>query len=198
MIQIEDKLVSLELLKEEFVCNLNACKGACCVQGQSGAPLTNEEVTVIEQEYKNVKPYLREEGVMAIESQGTSMIDSDGDHVTPLREGKECAYTVFDDGGTAMCGIELAWKEGKTEFRKPVSCHLYPVRTKRYPTFEAVNYERWQICSEACVLGKELKVPVYKFTKDALIRKYGEAWYEELDLAKSELDKMNQNDQNTK
>ena len=190
MIQIGDKLVSLELLKEEFVCNLGACKGACCVEGQSGAPLTDEEVLIIEEEYENVRPFLRNEGVEAIEQQGTSMIDSDGDHVTPLREGKECAYTVFDESGTAQCGIELAWKDGKTSFRKPVSCHLYPIRTKRYPTFEAVNYERWQICKPACKLGAELKVPVFKFAKEALIRKYGEAWYEELELVKSELDKM--------
>ncbi|GAB5539262.1 MAG: DUF3109 family protein [Salibacteraceae bacterium] len=190
MIQIGDKLVSLELLKEEFVCNLGACKGACCVEGQSGAPLTDEEVLIIEEEYENVRPFLRNEGVEAIEQQGTSMIDSDGDHVTPLREGKECAYTVFDESGTAQCGIELAWKDGKTSFRKPVSCHLYPIRTKRYPTFEAVNYERWQICKPACKLGAELKVPVFKFAKEALIRKYGEAWFEELELVKSELDKM--------
>ena len=110
--------------------------------------------------------------------------------VTPLRDGKECAYTVFDEKGTAMCGIELAWKEGKTSFRKPISCHLYPIRTKRYSEFEAVNYERWNICSPACSLGKELKVPVFKFTKDALIRKYGEQWYAALEEAAEEYYKM--------
>ena len=192
MIQIDDKLVSLELFKEDFVCNLCACKGACCVEGQSGAPLTEDEVEIIKAEYQNVKPYLRSEGIEAIEEQGTSIIDSDGDHVTPLREGKECAYTVFSDDGMAMCGIELAWKDCKTNFQKPVSCHLYPVRTKKYPTFEAVNYERWQICKPACALGKELSVPVFRFTKDALMRKYGEAWYNELELVNSELYKMDQ------
>lgn len=188
MIQIDDKLVSIELLKEEFVCNLTACKGACCVEGDSGAPLTEDELGILEREYPNFKPFLREEGIHAVEEQGTSVKDFEGEWVTPLRDGKECAYTVFDERGTAMCGIELAWKAGKTTFRKPVSCHLYPVRTKRYNTFEAVNYSRWHICSPACTLGRELKVPVYKFTREALIRAYGEEWYKALESIAGELE----------
>ncbi|MEX2596544.1 MAG: DUF3109 family protein [Salibacteraceae bacterium] len=190
MIEIDDKLVSLDVVEEAFVCDLTACKGACCVEGDSGAPLTDEELPQIEAAFKQSKSYLRPEGIAAIEAQGAFVKDADGEWVTPLRDGKECAYTVFDSKGMAMCGIELAWKDGHTSFRKPVSCHLYPIRTKRYSDFEAVNYERWSICSPACTLGKELKVPVYKFAKEALIRKYGEQWYSALEQAADELDKM--------
>jgi hypothetical protein len=195
MIQINDQIISLEVLREEFVCNLSACKGACCVHGDSGAPLDKKEMVTIAKEFSNIRPYLRPEGVESIESQGTSVKDKDGDWVTPLREGKECAFTVFEKDGTAKCGIEMAWNDGATHFRKPISCHLYPIRTKKYPTFEAVNYERWTICSDACSLGKELKVPVYKFLKDPLIRKYGAEWYSALEEAVIELDKMKQADQ---
>ncbi len=195
MIQIDDQIVSLEVLKEEFVCNLSACKGACCIHGDSGAPLEKKEMAIIEREFSKIKPHLRKEGVEAIEKQGTSVLDKDGDWVTPLRDGKECAFTVFEKNGTAKCGIEVAWQKGDTSFRKPISCHLYPIRTKKYPTFEAVNYERWAICSEACKLGKDLKVPVYKFLKEPLQRKYGTEWYAVLETAVSELDKMKQQDQ---
>lgn len=190
MIQIDDQLISLEVIEEAFVCDLNACKGACCVEGDAGAPLTDDEVAILEKEYPNFSSFLREEGKEAVVQQGTSVRDSDGEWVTPLRDGKECAFTVFDAKGTAMCGIELAWKEGKTTFRKPISCHLYPIRTKQYKDFEAINYERWQICSPACSLGASLKVPVFKFTKDALIRKYGEQWYAALEDAAEEFYKM--------
>lgn len=190
MIQIDDQLISLEVIEEAFVCDLNACKGACCVEGDAGAPLTDDEVAILEKEYPNFSSFLREEGKEAVVQQGTSVRDSDGEWVTPLRDGKECAFTVFDAKGTAMCGIELAWKEGKTSFRKPISCHLYPIRTKQYKDFEAINYERWQICSPACSLGASLKVPVFKFTKDALIRKYGEQWYAALEDAAEEIYKM--------
>lgn len=183
MIQINNQLISTEVFEEEFVCNLSACKGACCIEGDAGAPITNEEAEIISKEYENFKSYLSEKGIKSIEKQGFYVLDEDGEPETPLNDGAECSYTVFDKSGNAMCGIELAWKEGKTSFRKPISCHLYPIRTKQYKTFEAVNYERWTICSDACKLGQELKVPVYKFTKDALIRKYGEAWYEELSEA---------------
>ncbi len=187
MIQIDDKIVSLEVVQKAFVCDLHACKGACCVEGDSGAPLTEEEVGILKDEYENFKPYLRQEGVDSVEAQGTSVVDDDGDFVTPLRDGKECAYTVFSKEGMAMCGIELAWKEGKTHFRKPISCHLYPIRTKRYRDFEAVNYERWNICSDACTLGQSLKVSVHQFAKEALIRKYGEDWFNALDEASRSL-----------
>jgi len=181
-IQIKDTVVSSEIFEEAFVCDLSRCKGACCVEGDAGAPLETLEVKILEKEYENIKPFLRSEGIAAIEEQGTSILDTrDDEPVTPLVEGKECAYVVFDEKGTALCGIENAWKAGKTSFRKPISCHLYPIRINKYRTFEAVNYHKWEICSPACSLGLELKVPVFKFLKEALIRKYGQEWYDEAD-----------------
>lgn len=182
MISIGDALVSEDILEKEFVCDLSKCKGACCVEGDAGAPLEKDEVGILEEIFEDVKPYLRPEGVKAIEEQGTSVIDpSDGEYVTPLVNGAECAYVIFDDKGITKCGIEKAWEEGKVQWRKPVSCHLYPIRIDRYSSYDAVNYHKWQICSPACDLGAQLKVPVYKFTKDALIRKYGPAWYSDLE-----------------
>lgn len=180
MIQIGKTLISEDILEKEFVCNLNACKGACCVEGDSGAPLLESETSILEKIQDSIKPYLRPEGIQAIEEQGSWTADSDGDLVTPLVNNAECAYVVFDENGTTLCGIEKAWKDGVVSFRKPVSCHLYPIRIKSYPSFDAVNYDKWDICSDACTLGAELKVPVYQFAKDSLIRRYGEDWYEEL------------------
>lgn len=182
MISIGKSLVSAELLSEQFVCDLQKCKGACCVEGDAGAPLEKEEVAILAQEYPRFKSYLRPEGIKAVEAEGTHVIDpTDDEPVTPLVNGAECAYVVFDEKGTTLCGIEKAWRDGQTSFRKPVSCHLYPIRIQRYQSFDAVNYHEWQICAPACDLGKELKVPVYRFAKDALLRKYGEDWYAELE-----------------
>lgn len=151
------------------------------MEGDSGAPLLESETAILEKIYDSVRPYLRPEGVAAIEEQGTWTADSDGDLVTPLVNNAECAYVVFAEDGSTWCGIEKAWKDGVVDFRKPVSCHLYPVRIKSYPSFDAVNYDKWDICSDACSLGKELQVPVYQFAKEALIRRYGDDWYQELD-----------------
>lgn len=182
MIAVGDTLLSEDLLEKAFVCDLTKCKGACCVEGDAGAPLESEEVTILEEIYEDVKPFLRPEGAAAIEEQGTSIQDpSDDEWVTPLVNGAECAYVIFDEKGVTKCGIEKAWEEGAVDFRKPVSCHLYPIRIDKYATYDAVNYHKWQICSPACDLGAQLKVPVYKFTKDALIRKYGPEWYKELE-----------------
>lgn len=181
MFEIGKTLVAREVIERAFVCDLSRCKGACCVEGDSGAPLEEDEVSTLAQEYPAIAPYLRPEGRAAIAAQGTAVKDpSDGEMVTPLRQGKECAYTLFDAKGTALCGIEKAWQEGATPFRKPISCHLYPIRIRRYRGFEAVNYDRWEICSPACTLGASLQVPVYVFTKEALLRKYGSHWYSEL------------------
>jgi hypothetical protein len=198
MIQIDNQLISTEILQEEFVCNISACKGECCVAGDAGAPITIEESKIIDREFDKFKSYIPAKGLKSIEEQGRFVLDENGELETPLNNGKECAYTVFDEKGSAMCGIELAWKDGKTNFRKPISCHLYPIRTTQYESFEAVNYERWSICSDACSLGKELKVPIFKFTKDALIRKYGEAWYEELCKADLALKNLEQTDDKNK
>lgn len=183
MIDIEGKIVSREIFERQFVCNLQACKGICCVKGDSGAPLSQEETEILSQNYRSIMPFLAEDGKQAIQHLGTHIMDVDGEPVTPLVQGTHCAYTVFDEGGTAHCGIENAWKAGATAFRKPISCHLYPIRVQTYDQFHAINYDKWDICDPACTLGKELQVPVYKFLKEALIRKYGVGWYTQLSIA---------------
>jgi len=186
MIEIGDTIISRDLLHNAFVCDLAACKGACCVEGDSGAPLEEDERAILDKEYEAIKPYLLEEGRKAIEWQGSSVIDSDGDLGTPLVEEGACAYAIFENG-KALCGIEKAWKAGATAFRKPLSCHLYPVRVSTYSSFQAVNYHRWKICDPACRLGAQLEVPVYVFLKDALIRRFGPAWYHELERVHAHL-----------
>jgi hypothetical protein len=178
MILLEDKLISEEIFSEEFVCNLSKCKGACCVEGDVGAPLEKEETAILDEIYEKVKPYLTKEGIASIEKQGKWEIDDrDGDFVTPMVEGKQCSYVTYDEKGITKCGIEKAFEDGVIDYQKPISCHLYPIRVKEYSTFTAFNYDEWPICSPACALGKELKVPVYKFVKAPLIRKYGEEFY---------------------
>lgn len=187
MFAIQHCLVSDELLERKFVCDLNACKGACCVEGDGGAPLTEKEAITLEEIYEDVKPYLTKKGIEAIEEQGSSIKENNGELSTPLVGNKECAYVVFESDGLASCGIEKAWKAGKINFQKPVSCHLYPVRITEYEGFDAVNYHEWSICKPACSCGTKLNVPVYRFLKDALIRKYGLDWYTELDTIFSQL-----------
>jgi len=181
MFQIDKTLISEEILENDFVCNLSACKGACCVAGESGAPLEANELEILADNFAKVKPFLRPEGIQAIESQGTSVKGWDGGWETPLVNGNECAYTFFDANGTAKCGLEEAYNKGVTDWKKPISCHLYPVRTRAYTEFTAVNYHKWEICDAACSLGSALNVPIYRFVKDALIRKFGEDWYTELE-----------------
>lgn len=181
MFQLGKTIISEDLIEKEFVCNLGACKGECCIAGEAGAPLEKEEVKILKEIYKDVKPFLRTEGIATIEKQGTHIETDKGDFETPLVDGAECAYVTFTDKGIASCGIEDAYNAGKVNFRKPISCHLYPVRVQNYSSFAAVNYHKWPICDDACTLGKELQVPVYKFVKDALIRKFGESWYKELE-----------------
>ncbi|MBQ0116311.1 MAG: DUF3109 family protein [Flavobacterium sp.] len=187
MFQLGKTIVSEDILEKEFVCNLTACKGGCCVDGDAGAPLSKEETAILEEIYPTIKPFLRPEGIEVIEKQGTWLIGTDGDMETPLINNADCAYVIFD-GDTALCGIEQAYNEGLISWKKPVSCHLYPIRIREYSDFSAVNYNRWHICSDACVLGKELSVPVYKFVKEALVRKFGLEWYEELEQVAKELE----------
>ncbi len=184
MIQIDDKLISEDLFEEEFVCNLSKCKGACCVEGDIGAPLEKEEADILDAIYPKIKPYLTADGIAAIEEKGTWEIDpSDGDYVTPMVGTRDCVYVTFDDHGITKCGIEKAYEDGAIDWQKPISCHLYPIRVQQYSSFEALNYHEWHICNDACALGKELQVPVYKFLKTPLIRKYGEAFYQTLSEA---------------
>ena len=190
MFQIGNTIVSDEIIENEFVCNLSACKGQCCIDGDAGAPLLKDEIEILDKIYDTVKPYLRPEGIQAIEEQGKWVVGTDGEYETTLVNGSECAYVIFD-GDTVLCGIEQAYNEGLIDYKKPISCHLYPIRIKEYSQFSAVNYHRWHICDDACTLGKELEVPVYKFLKAPLIRKYGEDWYNELDTVATEWKKQN-------
>jgi Protein of unknown function (DUF3109) len=181
MFPLGKTIVSEDIIEKDFACNLTACKGACCVYGYAGAPLEDEETAILNDIYPKVKPFLSQEGIQAIEAQGTVVKGEDGDWETPLVNGGECAYVFFDNSNIAKCGIEEAYHKGIINWKKPVSCHLYPVRVHQFSTFTAVNYHKWQICDEARASGKKLQIPVYKFVKEALIRKFGEDWYLELE-----------------
>lgn len=183
MLQINDKIVSLSLLEEKFVCDLNICKGACCVQGDAGAPLLNEETALLRDIFPAIKPYLRPESVEAITVSGTHVVDrNDDEPVTPLLNDKECVYAFFENG-IARCAIEKAWTDGVISFRKPVSCHLYPIRVRDYDNFMAVNYDRWPVCKPATVRGKKLNVPVFVFCRESIIRRFGRDFFRELEIA---------------
>jgi hypothetical protein len=186
MIIVQDKLISDELIEEQFVCNLNACKGACCWEGDFGAPLEKAELAILKQIYPEVRPYLTEAGQKVIDSEGTAQyFRGMKSYGTSLVEGGACAFMTMTAAGVSQCGIELAWRDGKIPFRKPISCHLYPIRVSKSKAMgtEMLNYDRWDICAAACSLGKKEKVPVYQFLKEALIRAYGADFYEELDAA---------------
>ncbi len=180
MFQLGKTIVSEDIIEKEFVCNLSTCKGKCCIDGEAGAPLEEDELKILLDIYPKVKPFLRAEGILAIEYQGL-FITNEGEYETPLINNKDCAFVIFDEKNTAKCGIEEAYNQGVINWKKPISCHLYPIRIMNYSEFSAVNYHHWPICDDACVLGKELQIPVYKFVKEALIRKFGEDWYSELE-----------------
>ena len=183
MIAIQNTLVSEDLLEKKFVCDLNACKGQCCVAGDSGAPLEKEEISILERIFEEVKPNMTKEGIQAIEQHGFFIVDSDGDDTLPLVDGsKQCAFAVIENG-MAKCSIEKTFASGKINFKKPISCHLYPVRITKYDGYEAVNYHEWSVCQPACVCGSKMDVPVYRFLRTPLVRKYGEAWYEQMSAA---------------
>lgn len=180
MIQVDHVILSDDIKDHFFVCHTEKCRGACCVEGDLGAPLEEAELPLLEAAYEQVKPYLMPEGIAAIEKQGKYVLDEDGEYSTTTIDGAECAFAVYDEEGTLQCGIEQAYNNGKTTFQKPISCHLYPIRVKKYEGFEALNYNRWHICKSACSLGEKLRVPLYRFLKEALVRKYGAAWYDKL------------------
>lgn len=183
MIVIDNKVISDDLGDKFFVCDLEKCKGACCVQGDGGAPLSEEEVSLLPTIYEKVKPYLTEEGKQTIEEKGfTNQEPGEEYRSTPLRPSDSaCAYVNFDENGITYCGIEKAYLDGKINFQKPISCHLYPVRIKEHKDFHAINYDQWEICSPACKLGKDLGIPVYQFVKTPLIRKYGKEFFAALE-----------------
>lgn len=186
MFQLGKTIVSEEIIENDFVCNLTACKGACCIDGNAGAPLEDKETEILVDIYADLKPFLRPEGVAVIEDQGAFIKGDDGEWETPLVNNSECAYVTFSDNGITKCGIEEAYNQGAIQWKKPVSCHLYPVRVREYSALTAVNYHKWEICDPACSLGAELQVPIYKFVKEALIRKFGASWYKELEQVAEE------------
>ncbi|MEG0796591.1 MAG: DUF3109 family protein [Odoribacter sp.] len=187
MIQIENTLISFDLFEKKFYCDLNQCKGICCVEGDSGAPLEEDEPLKIKENYEGIQTYMKPEGIKAVQEQGFVIIDTDGELVTPLIQGKECAYAI-EENGVCWCAIEKAWREGKSTFRKPISCHLYPIRITRYEEFEALNYDKWGICHCARIKGEQQDMPIYRFVKDALITKYGERWFEQVEYAAREIE----------
>lgn len=181
MLQIKNTLVSLDVIEKKFVCDLSKCMGDCCVHGDYGAPLEPEELATINKYLPKIKDYLNEKAIKSLTKYGTKLKDDEGSFVTPLIDKKECVYTYFESN-IAKCAIEKAFLNGDIDFQKPISCHLYPIRITKYPTFIAVNYHKWEICNPASENGKTLGVPVYKFLKDPLIRKFGKKWYDELEL----------------
>jgi hypothetical protein len=187
MLQIEDTVISLDVLDEHFMCDLSNCKGICCVEGDAGAPLEVDEVNKLEEILPVIWEYLSDKSKAVIQNQGVSYIDDDGEPVTSIVDGKECVFTYTDRDGIYKCAIEKAYREGKVDFYKPLSCHLYPIRLQKYESFLAVNYHQWKICDCARTLGRNQKTPIYKFLKAPLIRKFGESWYQQLEIAATEL-----------
>ena len=183
MLQIDNTVISLDLLEERFVCDLVSCKGACCIEGDSGAPLEDNEIEIIEELMPLIWDDLSDVSKKVIEKQGVFYIDEDNEPVTSIVSGRECVFTFTDENGICKCAIEKAFREGKTDFYKPISCHLYPVRLQKYKSFTAVNFHKWNICDCALVLGSKLKVPAYVFLKEPLVRKFGKEWYEQLEIA---------------
>ncbi len=180
MIEIDDKIIATDILTEEFCCPLDECKGECCVEGNAGAPLEIEEVDILEEEYENYKPFMTPEGIAEVERQGFMYVDSDGDYCTPLVNDAECAYSVVENGLT-LCAIEKAYRAGKTTFKKPISCHLYPIRVKKFSHgFYGLNLHRWDICRCAFACGKCKGVKLYKALQEPLERRFGEEFYAQL------------------
>jgi hypothetical protein len=182
VLQVQNTIVSLDLIEKEFCCNLTHCLGSCCIEGESGAPVELDEVERLESVLPDVWEDLSESARKLIREQGVVYADRDGELVTSIVNGKDCVFTCYDENGICFCAIEKAWREGKTNFMKPISCHLYPVRVKKFADFTAVNYHEWSICSGARALGTKNNLPVYVFLKEPLIRKFGKDWYDELCL----------------
>jgi hypothetical protein len=196
MIAIDNVLISDDVLQEQFVCDLAKCKGGCCEDGDAGAPLQKNEMAIVKAVYETVKPYMSRDGIAVVERTGFYEYDREFGWVTPTVEGKICAYGIRDKQGVIKCAFEQAYCDGKIEWKKPISCHLYPIKIKNTKEYEMVNYEpRESLCSAACELGKKLKVPAYVFLKDALIRKYGPEFYSGLEQVAEAYFKNKSNDQ---
>lgn len=181
VIAIDNALISEDVVEAQFVCDLHKCKGGCCEDGDAGAPLEKRELKILKEAYEKIKPYLTEEGNAEIKQQGNYVYDDEFGWVTPTVNGAICAYGFRDARGIIKCGIEAAYNDGLLDWKKPISCHLYPIRVQKTRHYTMVNYEpRDVLCRPGCVLGKKAKVPVYQFLKEALIRKFGAPFYETL------------------
>lgn len=189
MFQIGDAIVASDIIEENFLCDLSVCMGECCVEGDAGAPLEEDEVKIIEDLLSEVWDDLSPAAQAVIKEHGVAYRDHDGDMVTSIVHGKDCVFTYYDEKGICKCAIEKAYREGRTNFYKPISCHLYPIRLQKYKDFTAVNYHRWSICKAAVLLGKKEGLKVYEFLKEPLIRRFGEDWYNELVLVAEEYKK---------
>jgi hypothetical protein len=191
MLIIEEKVIDPAIFEQEFVCNLDACQGACCWEGDFGAPLETAEIEILNNIYQQVKPFLQKPGINAIEKQGVAVyIPQEKEYGTPLIENAACAYLRIEANGMAKCGLEKAYEAGAIDFKKPISCHLYPIRVENLSnsSFSKLDYDEWEICSAACSKGKALQVPVYQFLKEPLIRKYGASFYEQMEQMAQYLD----------
>lgn len=187
MIQIGETIVSLDIFTEKFFCDLEACKGECCIEGDAGAPLEIDEVEELEKILPMIWDELLPDARTVIDKQGVCYIDEEGDLVTSIVKGKNCVFTCYDEKGCCYCAIEKAYREGKGNFYKPVSCHLYPIRIENFSSFKGLNYHRWEVCKAATILGEKKNMSVYKFLKEPLIRKFGKEWYEEVEKVANEL-----------
>jgi len=181
MIEIEDKIISDDLFEKKFVCDLQKCKGVCCVEGDSGAPLTKKEILDIDKNISKIKTEMSPTALSILEKKDFYYVDSDGDQVTSLINEKECVFVVYDQNKIAKCSIESAFRKNKINFNKPISCHLYPIRVKKHENFHAINVDSWHICQPACKCGTELNVPVFKFLKNAIVRSWGLNFFQQLD-----------------
>ena len=184
---VDNLLLEKELFTKKFVCDLNACKGACCVQGDAGAPLTLEEIDIIERDLEEIKPFMTVEGSDVVTNNGVFYMDVENEPVTALIDGGICAFAIEDDGGVVKCAIERAYEHKKTNFIKPISCHLYPIRVKRLHERKVLVVDNWNICNPACSLGEQLNVPVYKFLKSPIVRAFGEGFYKDLQIIEKEM-----------
>ena len=193
MLQIDKTVISLDILEEKFCCDLGKCKGACCIEGDSGAPVTLEEISLIKKSYPQFEGYLSERNRKEIDKQGYYVIDKDGDLVTPLVGNNECVFTIVDETGHTKCAIEKAFLEDKISFRKPVSCHLFPIRITEYKRFDAINYQQLEICKDARTCGRKDQIPLWKYLKEPLIRKYGKRWFADLEIAATAYTSKNNN-----
>ena len=180
MLIVENCIISENIADRCFCCDLEQCKGVCCVEGDCGAPLDADEIPILERVYPQVKPYMTAEGIAEVEAHGVSSLDNEKKPCTPLVNNRECAYITWGEDGKAFCAIERAFREGKIDYMKPISCHLYPIRIDTYGEFDAVNYHEWDVCKCAVKMGEACGMPLYKYLKEPLVRKYGEAWYQEL------------------